>query len=108
MELDRTREFPRGSVSRAYLIRLPLDDEDVVDRAAMKKNPSRATARRHWATEPDQRGVMVSVGRHWAMHSQGKPDRIMQLDGMPVRLGQQVSVVESDGSVLPFKITSVR
>jgi hypothetical protein len=42
------------------------------------------------------------------MHCEGTSDRLVQLDGMPVRLGQHVSVIEADGTVLPFKIASVR
>ena len=108
LELGNTGEFPRGSVSRAYLMRLPLDDYDVIDSAAVHRNPSRATVRRHWSTEPDQRGLLVQSGPHWAMHCEGTSDRLVQLDGMPVRLGQHVSVIEADGTVLPFKIASVR
>jgi hypothetical protein len=89
-------------------MRLPLDDYDVVDRAAVQRNPSRATVRRHWSAEPDERGLLVQSGPHWVMHCEGRPDRLVQLDGMPVRLGQQVSMIEPDGTVLPFKIASVR
>jgi hypothetical protein len=30
------------------------------------------------------------------------------VDGRPVRLGAQVSVCEIDGSVLPFRVASIR
>jgi hypothetical protein len=108
LELGSTQEFPSGSVSRAYLVRLPLDDQDKVDGAAMLQEPSKATVRRHWAAEADQRGVLVQRGHDWAMRCNNRPDRVLRLNGTPLRLGQQVSVQEPDGSVLPFKITSVR
>ena len=108
LELGSTRDFPAGSVSRAYLIRLPLDDSDVVDRHAFVQSPSRATVRRHWSSDRDQRGHLVASGHDWAMRCDGEPDRLLQLDGIPVRLGRQVSVVEPDGTILPFKIASVR
>jgi hypothetical protein len=108
LELGQTGDFPAGSVSRAYLIRLPLNDRDHVDVDAVMNSPSKATVRRHWATEPDQSGVMVRRGADWAMHCLKTPDRVLQLDGTPVRLGQQVSIKEPDGTVLPFKITSIR
>lgn len=107
LELDRTSEFPAGSVSRAYLLRLPLDDFDMVDRTALAAFPSRATVRRHWSTEPDENGVLVKGDEHWSMRCAGK-DRRLCLDLHPVRLGGRMSVVETDGSVLPFKIASVR
>ena len=108
LELSQTGEFPAGSVSRAYLIRLPLDDRDHVDADNVIKNPSRATVRRHWSTEPDQAGIMVQCGDDWAMRGTNMPDRVLRLDGTPVRLGQQVSITEPDGTVLPFKVASVR
>lgn len=108
LELGSTREFPAGSVSRAYLLRLPLNDSDVVDSAAISRNPFKAVVRRHWSTEPDERGYLLASGDDLAMHCDGKPDRLLQLDGTPVRLGRRVSVVEPDGTVLPFKISSIR
>jgi hypothetical protein len=35
-------------------------------------------------------------------------NRLLRLGGQPLRLGAVVSVVESDGTVLPFKIASIR
>lgn len=108
MELAGTGEFPAGSVGRAYLIRLPLDDEDTLDRAALMQHPSRATVRRHWSTEADERGHIVQSGNEWAMRCGNKKERQLTLNGTPLRLGQQVCVTEPDGSVLPFKIASIR
>lgn len=108
LELGSTGEFPAGSVSRAFLVNLPLDDYDLVDSAAVAGTPSKATVRRHWATEPDERGQIVPLGEDWVMRCRGKPDRVLQLNGTPMRLGQQVSVTEPDGTVLPLKVASVR
>lgn len=108
LELGSTGEFPTGSVSRAFLVNLPLDDFDVVDGAALARAPSRATVRRHWSSEPDERGQIVVSERDWAVRCRGKPDRMLRLDGTPMRLGQQVSVVEPDGTVLPLKVASIR
>lgn len=108
LELGSTDEFPAGSVSRAYLLRVPLNDQDKVDGAAMLRNPTKAVVRRHWSTEPDERGYLVSSGHDLAMRCDGKPDRLLQLDGSPVRLGRRVAVVEPDGTVLPFNVSSIR
>ena len=108
LELARTGEFPAGSVSRAFLVNLPLDDFDAVDKAALAKAPAKATARRHWSTEPDERGQIVPSGAEWAVRCRDKPDRLLRLNGTPMRLGQQVSVVEPDGTVLPLRVASVR
>lgn len=108
LELASTGEFPAGSVGRAYLIRLPLDERDKVDQAAFSRHPSRATVRRHWSTEADQRGVIVQADGRWAMRCDGTPERLLELNETGIRPGQQVSVVEPDGRTLPFRIASVR
>lgn len=108
LELGSTGEFPAGSVSRAYLIRLPLNDADTVDEAAYRQNPSRATVRRHWSTDPDQQGVLVPSGHDWALDCDPVPGRVLKLNGTPLRLGLHLSMVEPDGTVLPFRIASIK
>ena len=107
LELGRTTEFPAGSVSRAYLLRLPLDDEDLIDTGAFELDPQRATVRRHWATEPDQRGQVVRSGDEWQMRCDGGTVSV-EFDGRPIRLGEQVCVGSSDGRTLPFRVSSIR
>lgn len=107
LELGNTDEFPGGSVSRGYILRLPLDDLDSIDRTALLGSPRKATARRHWSTEPDESGFIVSKGGDWAITCDGQ-ERMLQLDSRPLRLGGTVSVVDIDGTVLPFNIASVR
>ena len=77
LELGSTGEYPEGSVSRAYLLRLPLDASDVVDSATLARSAAKATVRRHWSTEADQRGVVVSSGSDWAMRCDGGVDRVL-------------------------------
>jgi hypothetical protein len=107
LELGSTGQFPAGSVSRSYIIRLPLNEADHVDSGAVAEYPRRATVQRHWSTEPDENGFVVQAGLDWALRCDDR-ERILQLNGTPVRLGHQVSVVESDGSALPFTIASIR
>ena len=108
LELAQSPEFPTGSVSRAYLIQLPLDDDDLLDEGELSKTPHLATVRRHWATDPDEAGLVQKIENAWAMTCNGTPARMLRLDGRPIRLGQQVSVVEADGAALEFRITGIR
>ena len=108
LELASTREFPAGSVGRAFLVNLPLDDHDVVDGAVLAQSPSRATVRRHWSTQPDERGQMIPLDGDFAMRCEGKPVRLLRFNGTPMRLGQQVSIVEADGTVYPLRVASIR
>ncbi len=108
LELAQSPDFPTGSVSRAYLIRVPLDDKDLVDEGALLKSPSLATVRRHWSTDPDEIGVIHKADGAWAMSRNGTPARTFRFDGRPIRLGQKVSVVEPNGAVLTLRIASIR
>ncbi len=107
LELGQTREFPSGSVSRAYLVRLPLDDDDRIDASAFDRAPDRATVRRHWSAEPDQRGQIVRDGHSWHLRCNGETQSL-DFNSRAIRLGEQVSIVGRDGSALPFRIASIR
>jgi hypothetical protein len=107
LELGSTGEFPAGSVSRAYLVRLPLDDEDRVDAGAFDIAPHRAIFRRHWSAEPDERGQVERDGADWVLRHDGKC-RTLNLQSLPVRLGQQIRLVDADGDVLPLRVASIR
>jgi hypothetical protein len=108
LELARTDEFPAGSVSRGYLVWLPLDDEDFIDRAAFHRSPHRASVRRFWSTEPDESGLVHEADGAWAMRCNGSADRMLLLEKHPIRLGQLVAVLETAGEKLPFRVASIR
>lgn len=108
LELGRTSRFPSGSVSRGYLVQLPLDDEDRIDQAALSLKPHRATVRRYWSTDPDESGFIVPVEDGWKMRCNGSPDRALLLGCQPIRLGEQISVLEADGAILPFRVAGIR
>jgi hypothetical protein len=42
------------------------------------------------------------------MRCNGTADRRLELDGRPIRLGQQLSIVEANGATLPFRVASIR
>ena len=107
-ELAGTADFPAGSVSRAYLLRLPIDDDDCIDLAAYRENPDRAVVRRHWSSEPDQSGTLVEAGDEWIIRCDGKPETRLELDRKPLRPGQQVPLRLSEGTILPMRIASIR
>jgi hypothetical protein len=108
LELARTTDFPSGSVSRSYLLRLPIDDQDHVDRTAYRANPRWAVVRRHWSSEPDQSGELVEAGEEWIIRCKGKAETRLEIDGKPLRLGQQIGLKTDDGTVLPLRIASIR
>jgi hypothetical protein len=108
LELGQTVGFPTGSVSRGYLIHLPLDENGRVDAAALALKPHRATVQRYWSTEADESGIVVPDGDGCTMRCNGTTERKLLLNGQPIRLGEQLSVVEPDGAILPFNVASIR
>lgn len=107
LELARTPEFPEGSASRAYMLRVPLTEDGLIDRVALMRNPAMATVRRFWPNQPDQSGYLVRNGDGWAFsYALGDDDdeAVYHLDSHPIRLGEYVTLTERDGARLPFKV----
>lgn len=110
LELAQTDEFPRGSVSRAYLMRVPVDDRGMIDEHAILANPRRATVRRFWASQADRNGHVARAAGAWCFCFNGQDGEqlICRLGCEPLRTGAHVTVTEADGMPLPFRIASMR
>jgi hypothetical protein len=112
LELAQTPDFPHGSVSRAYLLRVPLDGEGNIDGEELEKSPELATIRRFWPSERDVRGYLVPLGEGWGFSPvPAEPDRKegrFHLASAPLQLGANVTLKEPDGRTLPFRVASVR
>ena len=107
LELARTPEFPAGSASRAYMLRVPLDAEGRIDETALARKPAMATVRRFWPNEPDQSGSLVRKGRGWAFsYAVGEDDDedLYHLEAHPLRIGEYVTLTEQDGRQFPFRV----
>lgn len=110
LELARTKEFPEGSASRAYLVRLPIGADGLVEAAAVAAAPARATVRRFWPNEPDISGYVIRTPRGWAFSYRiGEEDdeNLYHLETHPLRLGEYLTLTEPDGVQLPFRVASV-
>jgi len=111
LELGRTPEFPDGSASRAYLLRLPLNDNGLIDGVALAQNPALGTVRRFWPNEADERGYIVRKGKGWAFsYAMGEDDDedVFHLESHPLRVGNYVTVTEHDGERYPFRVVSTQ
>lgn len=103
LELAETHDFPRGSASRVYLLRLPLDAEGTIDEGALTRLPARATVRRFWPSQADLSGRVVKTAQGWAF-AYGKGDPVIQ-PALPAFLsGADVLLAEPDGTPLPFRV----
>jgi hypothetical protein len=112
LELARTPEFPEGSASRAYMLRVPLGPDGLIDGAEMARHPAMATVRRFWPNEPDQTGYLIRSGGEWAFsYALGDEDdeKLYHLRAHPLRLGDYVTITEPGGVDFPFCVArSVR
>ena len=111
LELARTRDFPEGSVSRAYLLRLPLDEKGLIDESALGNSPALATVHRYWPNQPDMSGYVVRTPNGWALsYEPGEEDdeTVFHLETHPIRIGEYITLTEPDGSRLPFRVASLK
>jgi hypothetical protein len=110
LELAQSDEFPNGSASRAYLLRLPLQDDGSIDAPAISKSPARATVRRFWPNEADLSGYVTASDGEWAFVYDANNDdagTIVRHDSNPIRLGEAIILTELDGRRFPYRVTSL-
>lgn len=110
LELARTEEFPEGSPSRAYLLRLPLKEDGIIDEASLSAAPARATVRRYWPNQPDMSGHVILTPRGWAFsYEPGENDdeAVFHLETHAIRPGEYLTLTEPDGSKLPYRVANL-
>jgi hypothetical protein len=110
LELARTKKFPEGSPAHAYVLHLPLTADGQIDEAAWALDKDRATVRRQWPGEADQFGKVIRLkNRGWAFsYEPGEADDepIFHLETHPLKPGNYVTIRETDGESLTFKVVS--
>lgn len=111
LELAQTPEFPRGSASRAYLLRVPLDRKGRINERELRKAPGDATVRRYWPSERDVVGFLVPEQGGWALSFDGSgtdrsPDAF-HLAATALALGEKVTITQPDGRCLPFRVARI-
>ncbi len=109
LELARTARFPEGSAAHAYVLRLPVDDNGMVETRPLRDATQQPVVRRFWPDEPDQTGVVIKQGRRWTFsYRPGAADdeAIFHLEDHPVRVGDYLTITETDGQTLPFRVVS--
>jgi len=110
LELAPTPDFPLGSASRAYLIRLPVNDDGLVDEAKLGAGRDRARVHRFWPSQPDMSGSLVRTSEGWAISYRrpaGTIDAAIRLDARQLRIGEEVILTEPDGRQLPYRVVSL-
>ncbi|WP_300974985.1 hypothetical protein [Sphingomonas sp. LHG3406-1] len=109
LELGRTHDFPTGSASRAYVMRLPLADDGTIDEQAVVEQPEQATVRRMWPSQPDVSGHLIRAGQGWAFLAgrNGHQRKVWsEFDALPINEGGLLTLREN-GQALPFRVAKL-
>ena len=103
LELASSPGFPRGSASRAFLLRLPLCRDGSID-----KDRSQAIVRRFWASEADQAGRISGLDGEWLLSCSraGTGSSFVMRNGKLV-VDQNVMIEGPDAVALPFRVVSI-
>lgn len=107
LELAQSPEFPRGSASRAFLLRLPLRADGSIDGGVFDLNASLATVRRFWASEPDSLGMVVRSDGEWNLHFGSEKAAGFRMPDEKLVVGQSISIRDPDGTALPFRVINI-
>jgi hypothetical protein len=110
LELASTANFPSGSPGRAFLLRIPLNSEGIIDAERLAQHPVRATGRRFWASEPDQFGHLEKVDGNYVLRCQGgRTEELIRIPAsVPLLLNREVSIEGPRGIVNRFRVASVK
>lgn len=109
LELAGTPEFPAGSVGRALLLRLPLQNDGSIDEAEVAKRPSRATMRRFWASEPDCSGRVTRRDDGWDVRCTERHDERFHfyMPNQPILPGGKLVMATPDGTQMTFRVSDI-
>jgi len=108
LELSPTVSSMKASPSRAFLIRVPLNELGVIDAAELARDPLRATVLRTWSSEPDQFGHIERADGHWVFRCPRKRgEDVYRMPAVPLGLHSQVTVQDPNGATQPFTVASI-
>lgn len=108
LELGRTEEFTEGSRNHGYQFVVPLGEDGRIDLDGWREKPQICTVTRFWGGYPDQHGQLVRTAEGgWAFsYEPGEEDDevIFRFEDHVFKEGEYVTVTETDGKVLPFRV----
>jgi hypothetical protein len=117
LHLARTPGHPEGSTQHGYELRAPLDATGHIDAEAWQESRELCRVRRFWAGEPDRHGWLVhraggAGGATWCIDyddAESEDDEFgYRLDNHRFVAGDYVSIRDTGGELLPFRIASVK
>jgi hypothetical protein len=110
LRLARNPGFPEGDDSQGYVIIAPLDANDCLDPEGWRENHKLCTVVRFKpGEERDADGLLTHSGSHWFFHydevEEGEDEPVFRLGEHRLALGDYVTVHESDGQSLTYRVS---
>jgi hypothetical protein len=110
LKLARNPGFPAGDQTQGYVLVAPLDSQCQLDLGDWRKNREMCTVIRFKPGEDrDADGVLTHNGAHWFFHydevREGDDEPVFRLGDHRLAVGEYVTIHESDGKSLTYRVT---
>jgi hypothetical protein len=115
LRLGRNPEagYPEGDDSHGYVLVAPLTHDGVLDDTLWQAHRGDCTVKR-FTPDPDERadGVLSRRGDNWFFHFDGEDvggdESVFRLGAHRLLPGEYLTVRETDGDVLTYKVTETQ
>jgi hypothetical protein len=109
LRLARNPRYPAGDVNQGYVITAPLDAEGRLSVEGWREQKDRCVVIRFKPGEDrDADGLLTHRGTHWFIHydeeAEGDDEPVYRLGDHSLALGSYVTVHESDGSDMTYRV----
>jgi len=110
MRLARNPGYPDGDHEQGYVITAPIDAEGRLEVAEWRREKPRCTVVRFKrGEERDADGWLTHRGEHWHIHydeaTEGPDEPLYRLGDHRLGIGDYVTIHESDGQDLTYRVT---
>ena len=109
LRLARNPGFPDGDDRQGYVLVAPLDSGDRLDPDTWRENRKACTVIRFKpGDDRDADGLLTHSGSHWFFHydevEEGEDEPVFRLGEHRLALGDYVTIHESDGQSLTYRV----
>lgn len=109
LDLARSESHPEGSHEHCYLLRLPLDEQGLIDLAAVRANPEQATVLRSSPDAPERTGHVGRKDGQWVFShapGDGEDEELFHFEVHALVPGNYVTITGQSGEESCFQVVS--
>lgn len=111
LDLARSESHPEGSHEYCYLLRLPLDEQGMIDAAAIEAHPEQATVLRSAPDAPECTGHFGRRNKQWVFSyapGAAEDEQLFQLETHALLPGNYLTITGPSGEASCFQVISTR